>query len=474
MFKSIFWKYFSVTALVISCTFLLLSAAQAVLAGRYWVAEKEHLLTDNATTVAGFLSENAVEGPNNTYYLPQNLSPVLHRLATVADSSVLVSDAQHTILLCSHETDCPHHFAKLPSSLTTALTDEPYFVVGRLANIYDTNQYTAVVPMVKHNQVMGYVLVSSPADDLQIYVWDNLRISMLSGLAVMTVMFVVLYVITYRMVRPLRQMAVATRQFSRGDFSSRIHVSGKDEVAELATALNGMAVTLSSEEEMRRSFVANVSHELKTPMTSIAGFIDGILDGTIPPEKQEYYLRIVTDEVKRLSRLVHAMLNLSRIDSGKLQLHPVTFDITETVCTSLLTFEQAIDSKAITVEGLEDCPPAMVSGDYDLMQQVVYNLLENAVKFTNAGGTITVHIQPSGTHTTVSIRNTGAGIPATELPHIFERFYKSDRSRGLDKTGTGLGLYLVKSIINLHSGEITVSSVENEYCEFRFRLPSAR
>lgn len=472
MFKSIFWKYFSVTSLVISCTFLLLSAAQAFVAGRYWVEEKESLLTDNAKTVAEFLSENAAEGPGNVYFLPETLSPILKRMASVADGNVLVTDAEHKILLCSHGETCPHRSQQLPKSLASSLSQGPYFTVGRMGDLYNANQYTAAVPMVKNGYVMGYVLVSSAADDLQVYIWDNLRISLLSGLAVMMVMFVVLYVITYRLVRPLRQMAVATRQFSRGDFSSRIHVNGKDEVAELATALNGMASTLSTEEEVRRSFVANVSHELKTPMTSIAGFIDGILDGTIPPEKHDYYLRIVTDEVKRLSRLVHAMLNLSRIDSGQLKLHPVTFDLTESLYTSLLTFEQQIEKKNIRIEGLENCQPVTVNGDYDLLQQVLYNLLENAVKFTNENGSIAIQTASANGQITVSVRNTGDGIPAAELPHIFERFYKSDRSRGLDKTGTGLGLYLVKSIINLHGGEITVRSVEHEYCEFVFKLPA--
>lgn len=474
MFKSIFWKYFSVSAAIIACTFLLLSMAQALVVGRYWVTDKEQLLTDNATTVAGFLSDSAVEAQNNTYYLPNTLSPVLHRFATVADGSVLVTDTERRILLCSHGDACPHLSQTLPEAVGSTLSAGNYFAVGRMGSLYESNQYTAGVPMVKNGYVMGYVLVSSPANDLQEYILDNLRISLLSGLAVMMIMFVALYVVTYRLVRPLRQMAAATRQFSRGDFSGRIRVTGKDEIAQLAVALNGMASTLSSEEEMRRSFVANVSHELKTPMTSIAGFIDGILDGTIPPEKHAHYLRIVTDEVKRLSRLVHAMLNLSRIDSGKMKLHPVTFDLTETICTSLLSFESSIEKKSIQIEGLDSCEPYPVSGDYDLMQQVVYNLLENAVKFTNEGGTISIGMGHPAGRTVVCIRNTGEGIPSTELPHIFERFYKSDRSRGLDKTGTGLGLYLVKTIINMHGGEITVRSVENEYCEFIFWIPDNR
>ena len=201
----------------------------------------------------------------------------------------------------------------------------------------------------------------------------------------MTLAFIALYGITYHMVRPLRQMAAATRSFAVGDFSYRIQVKGKDEVAELATALNKMAVSLSSVEDMRRDFVSNVSHELKTPMTTIAGFIDGILDGTIPEEKRDRYLKIVSDEVKRLSRLVKTMLDLSRIDSGKLKVTPVNFDLTEVIGTVLLSFEQRIEAKDIRITGLEDCPRMNVTADYDLIGQVCYNLLD-----VNGDGVLTV------------------------------------------------------------------------------------
>ena len=232
-----------------------------------------------------------------------------------------------------------------------------------------------------------------------------------------------------------------------------------------------MARSLSSVETMRRSFVANVSHELRTPMTTIAGFIDGILDGTIPAEKRDYYLKIVSDEIKRLSRLVKTMLSLSRIDSGQLRLNMVDFDLLGLTGQTLLTFEKRIEEKSITIEGLEDAEPMPVHGDYDLLGQVLYNLLDNAVKFTNVGGSIQIHIEKRDDRTVCSIRNTGAGIPAEEMPRIFERFYKSDRSRGLDKNGIGLGLYIVQTAVALHKGEVLVRSVEGDYTEFSFWLP---
>ena len=206
-------------------------------------------------------------------------------------------------------------------------------------------------------------------------------------------------------------------------------------------------------------------------MTTIAGFIDGILDGTIPPEKQEYYLKIVSTEVKRLSRLVRTMLDLSRIDNGELKLRPGRFDLTHTIFAALLSFEKAIEDKGLEVRGLEDAESLFVDGDPDMIHQVLYNLIENAVKFTNLGGYIEIRVEDKPDRNTVVVKNSGAGIPADEVEMIFERFYKTDKSRSQDKNGMGLGLYIVRTIIGLHGGEISVSSVENEYCQFQFWLP---
>ena len=364
-------------------------------------------------------------------------------LSTAVDGTAVVVDNDYKVVASSVRSLVGQTLHESVRDKITGAKGE-YFSVDNFGGLYTSRQYTVGVPMESGDVRLGYVFMSTSAQSMNAYVTDNLQVFFLSALGVLTLTFIVLYALTYRMVRPLRQMAAATRAFGEGDFSVRVPVEGKDEVAELAAALNSMAVSLSSVEGMRRSFVANVSHELKTPMTTIAGFIDGILDGTIPGEKRAYYLKIVSDEVKRLSRLVKSMLDLSRIDNGQLKLTPVQFDLTEVACNTLLSFEQRIENKKITVVDLEDCQREDVTADYDLIGQVVYNLLDNAVF-----------------------------ISAREMPHIFERFYKSDTSRGLDKNGVGLGLYIVKTVISLHHGEIKVRSVEGEYCEFSFWLPDS-
>ncbi len=473
MFKSIFAKYFALVAALIVISFALTSMVQLVFARRYWIEDKRLLLAEQAQNVADMMRENTMEIYPDNYYVSEEVQPLLIRLAEAGDINVLITDNSYRVVMCSHR-NCTHQGRILPQSVQEGLQQPDYFAVIGMGELYETNQYTTGTVLIANNSVVGYAVVSSSAKALGEYVLDNFQLYLLSAVAVLMLAFVALYVMTYQMVRPLRQMAAITRQFSEGDFSGRVQVRGTDEVAELAQALNGMAVSLSSVEDMRRSFVANVSHDLKTPMTTIAGFIDGILDGTVPAERRTEYLRIVSEETKRLSRLVTAMLDLSRIDSGQMKLNPVSFDLTASVCSTLLSFEQRIEKKRIDIEGLESCGPQTVYGDYDLLQQVVYNLLDNAVKFTEEGGTIRLMLSNADGRTVCIIRNTGDGIPAAEMPYIFERFYKSDRSRGLDKVGTGLGLYIVKTVIDLHGGEITVRSEEGRYCEFVFWLPDSQ
>lgn len=476
MFKSIFSKYFSVISTIIIVSFLAMQGAQLFLSSRFWLDEKHKVLKDNAQAIADHTADSAlpVLTENGVVYRIQKstLSPFIKLLSATLDCTVVISDMDGTVMMMYDEQGeqlTADPAVSLAEIIGSANGD--FYAVSTLNGLYPDRQYTAGVPIRVESRLLGYVFVSLPAGGLAQYLHSNMQISLIAAIGVLTLTFIALYIMTARLVRPLRQMAKATRRFAEGDFSCRVPVNGRDETAELAQALNSMALSLSSLEDMRRSFIANVSHELRTPMTTIAGFIDGILDGTIPAEKRNYYLQIVSDEIKRLSRLVKSMLALSRIDSGQLQLNTVALDLTALTGQTLLTFEKRIEEKHITVEGLENAAPLTVQGDFDLLGQVLYNLLDNAVKFTDVGGTVSISLGERSGRVVCSIRNTGAGIPAEEMPRIFERFYKSDRSRGLDKTGMGLGLYIVQTVIALHSGEVLVRSEENAYTEFSFWLP---
>ncbi|MBQ9414201.1 MAG: HAMP domain-containing histidine kinase [Clostridia bacterium] len=472
MFKSIFSKYFTLTAVLLLVAIVVLGALQLFFFNSYWMRDKEETLSENAEQIAYHAANLVVQDSNDTsvYYLSvRSVQPLVNLMAGGLETQILITDTTGSLLVTSRDASVSQ--TALPQTVIDQINDS-YFAVGTMDDFFETKQYAAATPIVVPGNVcVGYVIVAMPADGLMRYMQANLRTYLISALVVLLIFSVVIYLVTYRMVKPLREMAAATRRFAEGDFSVRIRVRGRDEVAELGEALNNMAISLSATENMSRSFVANISHELKTPMTTIGGFVDGILDGTIPLEKQNYYLQIVSDEVKRLSRLVKSMLNLSRIDNGSLKINPVTFDLTDAICSAILSFEPRIVEKHVDVQGLAECERVNVTGDYDLIGQVVYNLLDNAVKFVNENGTITVGITRQEHRIYCSIRNTGVGLSPEEMPRVFERFYKTDRSRSLDKTGVGLGLYIVKMIINLHHGEIFVRSLQNEYCEFIFWLP---
>ena len=235
-----------------------------------------------------------------------------------------------------------------------------------------------------------------------------------------------------------------------------------------------MAEDLARIDASRSSFVANISHELKTPMTIISGFIDGILDKTIPEQDAERYLRIVSDETKRLSRLVIAMLNMSKIEAGKLSLNLTDVSLNAVVFQTLLGFEKVIEEKRIVIAGLDTMDPVTVRADEALFSQIVYNLVDNAVKFTPAGGEIRFTLTAEKKQAVLGVRNEGKGIPPEECALIFDRFYKVDKSRGLDSGSFGMGLYIVKSIIELHQGTISVSSEPDSFTEFTIRLPLDR
>ena len=297
-----------------------------------------------------------------------------------------------------------------------------------------------------------------------------LRTIVLSTMWVLIAMLLAIYFVSERTIGPLKSMSRAAKQFASGKMDVRVHVSGNDEIAELAVAFNSMAESIANMEKMRSAFLGNVSHDLRTPMTTISGFVDGILDGTIPKDKHEYYLRIISSEVKRLSRLVKALLDISRIQAGERKFKPEYFDICEMGRQILISFEQMIDKKQLEVEFDIDKDSMVAYADVDAIHQVFYNICDNAVKFSREGGLLRISVKSIDKKLHVAVYNEGNGIPEEDIPYVFERFYKTDKSRSLDRTGVGLGLFIARSVIEAHGEKIEVRSVQNEYCEFEFTL----
>jgi len=470
--RSLFTKYFSLCATLVIVSITVLGTVFLIFASQYFKNDKYQRLGMNVTRAASIITEYQEASPLWTAEQEQTyFKNSFHALSEATDATIFITDLRGDTLYCT-EHPCAHAGQRLSDSILSSLRENGrYAEMGNLGGVYDDRYYTVGTPVELRSGAV-YIFASANATaQQQGFLNEILKMFLISAVAVLAITFIAVYFISLQMVKPLRQMAVAAQKFGNGEFETRLPVESYDEMGQLAAALNNMAQSLSTLEVTRRSFVANVSHELKTPMTSISGFIDGILDGTIPPEKQNYYLRIVSEETKRLSRLVRTMLNLSRLEAGEMKVNRVSLNLVDTICETVFTFEQAIEKKNLEIRGL-DHDKVTVEADPDLMHQVIYNLTENAVKFTNEGGYIEFGFQTEPGCTRVSVKNSGAGLSKEELSRVFDRFYKTDRSRGLDKNGVGLGLYIVRSIVSLHGGEITVHSAEGQYVEFVFSIPS--
>ena len=472
MQQSLFTKYFTICITITLAAITILGAIFMTLSGQYFKEDKYVLLTRNLTqavavTVADY-QLNDYEGITES-----TISPIYSVLGNAIDGDIYLTDLEGNTLICSQGKECVHHQNQIGSQIMAQAVLGGFQQTGDMGGIYTGNYYSTAVPVVVDGQTVGVLFGSISAEAQYRFLMEMLQMFVVSALVVMAVSFIAIYFVTSRLVRPLREMADATQSFISGDFTVRIPVDGFTEIDRLGMAFNNMASSLGAMESTRRSFVANVSHELKTPMTTIGGFIDGILDGTIPQEKHDYYLKIVSDEVQRLSRLVRSMLDMARIEAGEITLNKKDVDINEIVVTTVFTFEQAIEGKHLDVRGL-DAGKVMVEADPDLIHQVVYNLVDNAVKFANDGGYLEFSYTVEGSVTYIGVKNSGAGLAKEEIPFVFDRFYKTDKSRSLDKKGVGLGLHIVRSIVNLHSGEIIVRSVQGEYTEFVFTLPTGK
>ena len=292
----------------------------------------------------------------------------------------------------------------------------------------------------------------------------------MTAFVVLMISFMASSVTAMRQVQPIREMAQATRRYAEGDFDVRMRDYGRDdEVGELAASFNNMAETLQQTERQRRGVIANTSPELKTPMTTIAGYTDGILDGTIPPENERQYLQIISDESRRLSRLVRRMLDVSQLQAMDPLRNGSRFDICESMRRVLISLEKKITDRQLDVDADIPDEPILVLGDKDLITQVIYNLLDNAAKFATPGTKLYLGVTPLDGKARVTVRNLGETISPEELPLLFERFHKSDKSRSEDKDGVGLGLYIVKTILEQHKEKINVTS-ENGVTTFSFSL----
>ena len=474
--KTTFGRTFSTTVMIL---FLAL-----ILVGTSFQALVEDYLTDSAVTDLQQNSD-AIASLASAYYsegslLNRDFMVNLDVASRVSGADMIIFNADGRALLCSDVlTGCSHQGLRLSESyLTKVLTNGGDVSIGTVPQLYEEPRFvvSSVIRDYASGKSLGIVVVSRPTYDTSVIMNKISNIFLMVSLLVMALSFVIMLITVKRQSDPLKQMAGIARSFGHGDLDARVKLTSDypEEVEDLALAFNNMAQELQKSEYQRKEFVANVSHELKTPMTTISGYVDGILDGTIPQERSRYYLQIVSDETKRLSRLVRSMLDISRLqDQGGIpEDKKVHFDMEEVVGQVLITFEKKITDKKLDVDVEMPEHPVFTFASQDMVTQVVYNLIDNAVKFCPEGGTLGLKLKEGGNKIYISVSNEGETIPPEELPLVFDRFHKTDKSRSQNRDGWGLGLYIVKTIVCSHGENISVSSRDGK-TEFTFTMPLA-
>ena len=480
MFKSVFYKYVTAFMLIIVVSFLFVLIITATAIGRFSNSVKQDAVTNTVETTKNYFSSLFYSSDvSNLYELDERerkeTVSILNNISlNVQDVSTIVTDTEGNVVFLYRSEDSDMAFeGKLSSDLLSELNStEEYLDTGEFNGFFEgANVVYGSVLKNDSGELCGYVFACSDSFMIST-LWEIMfKIVMGSILWVLLAALIAVYFISERVTAPLREISNAAKSFAKGKFDVRVLVHGSDEVAELASTFNNMAESLNNNENMRNTFMSDVAHDLRSPMTSIAGFIDGIIDGVIPPEQHEYYLKVVSNEVHRLSRLVSSLLDLSRIQAGDRKFTMSKFDICETAKLILISFEQKIDAKRLEVEFESQDERMYVNADSDAIYQVLYNLCHNAVKFSNEGGLLKISIKRiKNKKILIEVYNDGQGISKEDLQYVFERFYKSDKSRGLDKTGAGLGLFISKTIIEAHDEKIWVESEYGKNCSFKFTL----
>ena len=470
--KTSYGRNFSTIASILLLSLVVLGASFQILVKEYLTNVTVTDLQKNAKVVANLAAAYSVDGSLSSREFLLNLDIA----SQISDADAVICDDSGRVVLCSDALlGCEHQGLQLNREyMQKVIQSGGETTTGIVRGLYKDQRYVVSMPISGKSGTHGIVIVSLPTAD------TNAILNMISNIFLTAAVFVVLIsviavsIFTKRETRPLQEMAKAANAFGHGDLEARVKMeeSYSEEIEELAVAFNNMASSLQKSEYQRQEFVANVSHELKTPMTTISGYVDGILDGTIPADRHRHYLQIVSDETKRLSRLVRSMLDISQLQSqeGIPEEKKMHFDLSECAGSVLITFEKKINDKHLDVNVEMPEHPVFTIANRDYITQVIYNLLDNAVKFCPEGKQLGLKIQEGSSKVYVSVSNEGDTIPPEELPLVFDRFHKLDKSRSQNRDGWDLGLYIVKTISCSHGENIRVTSRDGK-TEFTFTLP---
>lgn len=470
--KTTYRRQFTMILCLLVAAILVIGLSFLYLFDRYAQDHQKQSLDDTAQSVT-----ELVQSYSATYLNSWEFRTNLAVAARASDNDIVICNSEGVVCICMERSNCEHLGKRLDSdTVDTLFQGEKAKLNKAVSTLYgDERMASAIAVLNSDGSRLCIVVVSVQKAAITALTEKMLRVFLLAALLILVAALLAIPIFTRREARPIQEMAAAARQIAHGNLDVRVPTGNEnEELEELAVAFNNMTLALKNSETIRNEFVANISHELKTPMTTIAGYLDGMLDGTIPPEKYRYYMELVSTEARRLSRLVRSMLDISRLrDQGIPADQKTNFDICEAAGQALLCFEQRINQKKLNVEIDMPDEGLTIHAAQDSVTQVLYNLIDNAVKFVNEGGTLSVRIRRHVNSAMISVGNTGKTIPPEELPLVFDRFHKIDKSRSNDRDGWGLGLYIVKTIVLAHGEDVYVTSQDGK-TEFTFSMSLAK
>lgn len=470
MKRSVFARLMWLSIMIILVSAFVMGCVHIVLIDRYIISSKTHAILQSAERMSELTAALSVN------YSPQLQGFYTLNMDLVAQNTqchIIVTDIKGNVV--SFSTPAKKYIVNKSINIDefkAAAEGENVYKIGPFNDMFGERIFTVAVPVSIRGNIQGVVFFNSPVPEMYKDRYSLFAMLMVSIAASSAVAFILSYIMSKNIVKPIRALSNAANQLAMGNYKKRVKTSKVNELAELGTAFNTMAEAVENHANARTAFIANISHDLRTPMTTINGFIQGILDGTIPENEQEKYLKIVQSETIRLANLVSTFLDISKYEQDKVPLKKTSFDINEMVRVVLSSLESRIREKNVDATFEFDDENIFVFADENEIHRVVMNLLDNAVKFVQGNGRITVKITSKGDKAQVSISNTGEGISKEDMKYIWERFYKSDKSRTSHNKGHGLGLFIVKSIISQHGEKIKVESDEN-LTTFSFTLSRA-
>ena len=462
-----FFRTFTTTAMMVLVSFLLIGAAFGFASRQVFVSEARESMMTNSREISRMAVAYAAEGDLRSLELRMTLSTI----GASTNQHIFIVNPSGYIITCSDSAVfCEHIGKRLDESVTAILPQSGTVAsLGTLGGFYASEHYTVISALTDGDELLGHLFVSKDTGTA-LSIWETIvPLFFFISLIVLCLALIFSYASSKYFAKPLRDMADAARRFGRGELSVRVEpTDSTDEIGELTEAFNSMADSLEQSETKRREFIANVSHELKTPMTTISGFADGILDGTIPPESEKKYLQIISSETKRLARLVRSMLELSRLQSGTIPIEKTRValdDLVYDVCDRYRVIAEEHDLALNIPEDLSDCPT--VYANADRVEQMLIILLDNAIKYTERGS-VGVSVKWDDEKVVITVRDSGIGIAEEDLPYVFDRFYKVDKAHS--GKGSGLGLSIARELLNRMNEQIWVESKKGEGSAFSFTV----